>query len=164
MSDNAKSAAPTPPIPGPEHEVLRKDVGTWDAVVEVKTGGPTQVSTGVMVGRLACGGLWLVTDFKNETGFEGHGVYGFDPVKGKYTGFWVDPMRTGLAPMEGLWDPSTKTMTMVAELVLPGGRTMRWRETTETVDDDTQVWRSLMPGPDGREVEVMKTTYRRRRP
>jgi hypothetical protein len=72
-------------------------------------------------------------------------------------------MRTGLAPMEGSWDPATKTMTFAAELVLPGGRTMRWRETTETVDADTQVWRSLMPGPDGAEVEVMKTTYRRRR-
>jgi Protein of unknown function (DUF1579) len=164
MSDNAKSGAPTPSLLQPEHALLRKDVGTWDAVLEVNMGGPTQVTTGVMVARLICGGLWLVTEFKNETGFEGHGVFGFDPAKGKYTGLWVDPMRTGLAPMEGSWDPVTKTMTMTAGLVLPDGRTIRWRETTETVNEDTQVWRSLMPAPDGGEVEVMKTTYRRRRP
>lgn len=164
MSDDAKAPRFTPPAPGPEHEVLRKDVGTWDATIEVKVAGPPQVSTGVAVNRLACGGLWLISEFRNEsTGFEGHGVFGYDPHKGKYVAFWVDPTRTFLAPMEGTWDAATRTMTMVAETPLPGGGTMRWREITETRDSDTLVWRSMMPGPDGVEAEAITATYRRRK-
>ena len=163
MSDEARRPAPSPPKPGPEHAVLQKDVGTWDAVVEVKMGGPPQISKGTMVARLACGGLWLVTEFENETGFEGHGLYGYDPIKKKYTGLWVDSMRTALAPMEGTWDPSTRTMTLVGEMGLANGSTLRWRETTETRDGDTQIWRFLMAAPDGGEAEVMKTTYTRRK-
>src|SRR5580692_10622765 len=80
----------TPPAPGPEHRVFEKDVGTWDADVEVRMpGAPLQTSRGVAVNRLVCGGLWLVGDFRNETsGFEGHGVYGYDPQTKKYVGTW----------------------------------------------------------------------------
>src|ERR1700689_3094594 len=92
-----------PPTPGPEHAVFSKDVATWDADVLVRMpGAPPQESRGVAVNRLVCGGLWLVSDFKNETtGFEGHGVFGYDAQQKKYVGTWVDPMRTFLAPMSG---------------------------------------------------------------
>ena len=44
----------------------------------------------------------------------------------------------------------------------PGG-TVRYRETTETVDDDTRAYRNLMPTPAGDgEYEAIKATYRRR--
>lgn len=153
----------TPPRPGPEHEVFRKDVGTWDAEIEVRhPGAPQSRNRGVSESRLACGGMWLVTDFRTESGdFEGHGVYGYDPQNRKYIGTWVDPMRTSLAKMEGTWDAEKRAMTFHGELALPHG-TMRWREVTETVDANTQIWRQYMPGPDGVEVETMTITYRRR--
>jgi hypothetical protein len=154
------------PVPGPEHEVFKKDIGTWDATIEVHTGPgmPPMVSAGVATNRLACGGLWLVTEFINHTtGFEGHGVYGFDPAKGKYVGTWVDPTRTFLAVGEGTWDAAARSMTFWTETTGPHGKPMRWRETTETRDPDTLVWRSFMPGPDGGEREVMNATYRRRK-
>ena len=165
MSSEQETPAFEPPSPGPDHEVLRKDVGVWDATVELRMapGGPPQVSSGVAKNRLACGGRWLVSDFVNETtGFEGHGVYGYDPRKGSYVGTWVDPMRTFLAVGVGTWDAATRTMTFVIEAELPHGP-MRWRETTETRDADTQVFRSFMPLPGGGEHEVMTVTYRRRR-
>jgi hypothetical protein len=126
-------------------------------------GSPPQESRGTSVNHLICNGLWLVIDFKNETtDFEGHGLYGYDAQKKTYVGTWVDSMRTFLAPMEGTWDPATRTMTFVADHLAPSGP-MRWRETTQTIDDDTQLYRLFMPTPAGAEAEVMTVTYRRRR-
>lgn len=161
MSD---SPSFTPPGPGPEHRVLAKDVGTWDAEIEVNVpGGPPQRSRGVSEGRLACGGRWLLLGYRSEGGdFEGHGVYGYDPQKKKYVGTWVDTMRPFLAPMEGDWDAEKRTMTFVAEVPSPQGA-IRWRETTETVDDDTRRFQVVMLGADGAETVALTTTYRRRR-
>jgi Protein of unknown function (DUF1579) len=146
---------------GAEHsEVFAKDVGTWDAEVEVRPPGiDVQRSKGVMTARRL--GNWLVTDFKNESGFEGHGVYGWDASRKRYVGVWVDSMRTTLAPMEGEWDAANKRMTMRGQMKLADGNVMAWREITETVDPDTQTFRSILLGPNG-EHEMMKVTYRRR--
>jgi hypothetical protein len=159
MSDPPKFS---PPAPGPEHAVLARDVGTWDAELTIRMGGAAQESRGVQVCRLVCGGLWLVVDFVNETtGFDGHGVFGYDPQKKKYVGTWVDPMRTFLAPMDGTWDAATKTMSYVVHHVGPQGP-MEWREVTESVDEKTRVCRTFMAPPGVAEVEVMTATYRRR--
>lgn len=143
-------------------KVFEKDVGTWDAEVVVRPGpgAPEQRSKGVAVSRLV-GERWLVTDFKNETGFEGHGIFGWDASRKAYVGTWIDPMRTFLTIMEGAWDPETRTMTFHAEARLPDGRTLTWREQTERVDDQTQVFRQLWALPGG-EHEMMHVTYRRR--
>jgi hypothetical protein len=147
-----------------ELAVFEKDAGVWDATVEIRIspGAEPLVSKGVSTNRLAYGGRWLITDFENETGFGGHGVYGFDVVKKKYTGVWVDPSRTTLAVMDGVYDAATRTMTMTGEMKKPNGETLAWRETTERVDADTQIFRSFVPGPDGVAFELMTVTYRRR--
>jgi len=145
-------------------QILESDAGTWDVDVEVRwvQGAQPQKSRGVYVNRIV-GGRWLVSDFKNETsGFEGHGVYGWDATKGKYTGVWVDAMRSFLAVAEGDYDASKRTMTLAAEAQLPD-RVLRWREVTERLDEDTRVYRSIFVLPDGGEFETMTATYRRRR-
>ena len=83
------------PKPGPEFDVLKADVGTWD--VEIKTwagpGDPT-VSKGTETNRML-GDFWLVVDFQgNMMGmdFTGHGVYGYDVQKKHYIGTWIDSM------------------------------------------------------------------------
>jgi len=151
------------PRPGPEHEVFLKDVGVWDATVEVKLAPAPQISSGEARNSLACGGLWLVTEFRNESGFEGRGLYGYDPARGKYVGTWIDSMRTFMVLSDGEYDASTRTMILRTEHTDPTGRTMRWREVTRTVDDDTQVWSQIMTAPDGREFETMTVTYRRKK-
>jgi hypothetical protein len=149
-----------------EYAVFQKDVGTWDAHVVVRPGPgqPEQVSTGVTVNRLTAGGRWLIADFRNETtGFEGHGVYGWDAMKKKYVGTWVDNMRSSLCVAEGTWDERTRTMTYWNEFTRPDGNVLRWREVTASPDADTQVFRTFFPGPDGTEFEAMTVTYTRRR-
>lgn len=149
---------------GPEFELLKKDVGEWDATITV-TPGPgaaPQESTGRLVGRLISGGRWLVTDFKNHTtGFEGHGIYGYNPASKRYVGTWVDDMRTNIYVGEGEWDEKSQTMTYAWSAALPNGKTMSWKETSETVSENERVFLVLFPGPDGGEFEMMRVFYRR---
>lgn len=148
----------------PQHKVFEKDVGTWDAEVEVRPapGAPVQASRGVSVNRLIAGGAWLVADYVADSGFEGHGVYGFDQTKNSYVGTWVDSMRRFLVIAEGDWDEANKRMTYRGEAKMPDGRVLRWREETTTLDRDTQVFRSFMALPDGSDFEMMTVKYRRR--
>ena len=149
---------------GPEIALLARDAGTWDAEVTIRPapGAPPIISRGVSRNRMVCGGRWLVIDFSNETGFEGHGVYGWDPQRRSYVSTWVDSMRSFLVVAVGHHDAERRTTTYHTEATTPDGRTLRWREETRAVDDDTREFRQLFPGPDG-DVETMSVIYRRRR-
>jgi hypothetical protein len=158
------SDSPSFPVPAPlpQHAVFQKDVGTWDAECVFRMGGPEQRSTGVMTSRLIAGGKWLVSDFRNpDTGFEGHGVYGYDPTRGKYVGTWVDLVSPGVHALEGDWDPERKVMTMTAVSSGPDGKPMTMREVTEVVSPARQVFRAFVPTPAG-EHEIMTITYSKR--
>ncbi len=147
-----------------EFALLRKDIGEWDAIITVtpSPGAPPQASAGRMVGRLISGGRWLITDFKNHTtGFEGHGIYGYNAVSKRYVGTWVDDMRTNLYVGEGDWDPASRTMTYAWKATMPSGQAMSWKETSQLVSDTEQLFRVLFPLPDGGEFEMMRATYRR---
>lgn len=161
---SAPNHTPPPFAPGEEHHVFQKDVGVWDAEIEVRPtpGAPPQRSQGESRNALTCGGRWLTAEFHNSSGFEGRGLYGWDSTRRCYVGTWVDSMRGFLAVAEGSWDAATRTMTFWTEVQRPDGSQVRWREETRTLDADTQVFRSFMPGPDGTEFELMTVTYRRR--
>jgi hypothetical protein len=147
----------------PEIEVLAGDVGVWRASVEVRPlpDAPPQRSEGTMRSRMC--GPWLVSDFKNETsGFEGHGVYGWDAARRCYVATWVDPMRRSLVVMTGEWDESKRSLTFVGEMSRPDGSRLRWREVTERPGDNVRVFRSFVPTPDATgEFEVMTVRYER---
>jgi hypothetical protein len=95
----AGALAQAPPVPGPEHEILKRDVGVWDVVVEMLfPGAPPMTMSGVETNTLVAG-RWLVSEFRAEMmgqAFEGRGITGWDPGKKVYTGVWVDSMGTSL--------------------------------------------------------------------
>jgi hypothetical protein len=163
----ASAQAPAPPRPGPEHEILKGDVGTWDATVEsFMTGGPTpMVSKGTETNVLV-GGLWLVTDFKADMmgmPFLGHGISGYDPHKKKYVGTWVDTMSSGLGISESTWDAATKTMTGTHEGPDPSGQLQKMKAVVVYKDPDTRVFTMSGAGPDGKDVKFLTITYQRRK-
>jgi Protein of unknown function (DUF1579) len=163
----AQQSPPPIPKPGPEHELLKQDVGTWDATVEIfEPGKPPAVSKGSETTSLV-GGFWAVSDFKSDLmgqPFEGRGTVGFDTNKKKYVSTWVDSMSTGFMTGEATYDSKTKTMTGFMEGFDPAqGKTVKMRETTEWKDADTKVFTMFMTGPDGKEVQTMKITYKRRK-
>ncbi len=143
--------------------VFARDEGVWDADTEVRPGpGAAPVrSKGISTNRRIGGGRWLVVDYHSDSGFEGHGIYGWDASTEKYTGVWVDSMQAAISRAEGAWDPATGTMTFHVE-VTHGGHVVRYREVTQTLPDGSRVYRNLVPAPDGGEFEMIRTTYRRR--
>jgi hypothetical protein len=161
-------AAQAPPTPtaGPEHAVLREDVGTWDASIEAMFPGapPMPPSKGVEVNTMGCNGLCLVSDFKGEImggPFLGHGISTWDPARKKYVGSWSDSMTPGLAVTESIWDPAKKTMSGTMETPDGTGGTVKLRSTVEYTAG-TRVFTMFGPGPDGKELPTMRVTYTKR--
>lgn len=156
---------PPMPKPGPAHDVLKADLGTWNAAVEVVSapGAPAMTSTGVETNVLGCGGLCLVTDFKGTmmpgVSFEGHGVVTYDPAKKKYVGSWTDSMSTGLAMSEATWDPAKKALTGWMEGPDMTGAVVKTRSVSEHKDAKTRVLTVYAPGPGGKEFQMMRIVY-----
>jgi hypothetical protein len=163
----AAAQAPPMPTPGPEHAVLKEDLGTWEASIEVLMPGapPSAPSKGVEVSTLSCGGLCLATDFKGQimgAPFEGHGIATWDATKKKYVGTWSDSMTVGLATTESTWDAAKKTMDGTMLSPDGGGGTVKLR-TTVVYSDGKRVFTMYMPGPDGKEAPSMRITYTRQK-
>jgi hypothetical protein len=158
-------AMPPMPKPGPEHQLLKDDVGTWDAMVEMLEGPPSPPSKGVEINTLL-GGLWLVSDFKSDMmgmAFQGHGTSGWDPARKKYVGTWVDSMAWGIHNLEGTYNPATKTLTSVMEGPDATGKMTKMRTTSVWTGKDTRVFTMYATGKDGKEAPTMRIKYTRRK-
>jgi uncharacterized protein DUF1579 len=161
----AWAQGPPLPQPGPEHEILKKDVGTWDATVEMLQ-PPGPPSQGTETSTMGPGGLWLISDFKSDMmgmPFTGHGVTGWDPAKKKYVGTWVDSMSTSISLSESTYDAASKTATGTLEAPGPDGKPVKLKAVTQYKDADTRVFTMYAPGPDGKEAAMMRITYKRKK-
>jgi Protein of unknown function (DUF1579) len=130
------ASAQQPPKPGPEHEVLKKHVGTWDATMKMEG----MESKGVATYKMDLGELWLVSTFEGDFGgmkFSGRGLDTYDPAKKKYVGLWVDSMSTSPMLMEGTYDKEKKTMTMTGEGPGMDGKPTKFKAVSVMPDDDT---------------------------
>ena len=72
---------------------------------------------------------------KNMT-FKGMGIEGYDNVKKKFVGSWVDNMGTGIMTSEGDYDAATKTFTYTGEVEMIPGMKQKIREVLKVVDKD----------------------------
>jgi len=159
---------PPLPRPGPEHELLKTDAGTWDAVVEVMAspGAPPSKATGVETNVIGCGGLCLITDFKSEMmgqPFQGHGLTTYDMAKKKYVGSWTDSMSAGMSLSESTYDAAAKKATGWMEGPDMAGKVSRMTSTVEYPDPDHRVFTMYTTSPDGKDVPGMRITYTRRK-
>ena len=155
------------PKPGPEHKILAQEEGPWDASVKAFMGGPDAppaVSKGTEVNTLMTGGFWLVSKFNGDFGglpFEGRGQFGYDSIKKKYVGTWVDSMSPTLSVLEGTYDAKTKTMTYVGDGVdVTSKKKFTQKMVTKTNDDGTRVFSLYMKMEgDDKETKFMEITY-----
>ncbi len=131
--------------------VFRTDVGEWDIELEVTPypGADVNRTGGVATNRLV-GGRWLVSDQTTDSGFAGHGVYGWDPVQGAYVDVWVDAIGGGIAQGTGTWDEASSTMTYDFEVEFQD-QVVRYRGVIQTQEDGTQLYRNLPAMPNGTE-------------
>src|SRR5262249_28295744 len=126
-------------------------------------------SKGTETNTVLRGGLWLVSEFKGEFGgmpFEGRGQFGYDPLKKKYIGSWIDSMSPSLSILEGTYDAKTKTMTYVSDGFDPATKSKYTQKmVTTTKGDGTRVFTLYMSSAEtgGKEVKFMEVTYTRRK-
>ncbi len=125
-----------PPKPGPEFDVLKKMVGTWDTTMKMMGGE----SKGTVTYKMDLGGLWLASTFEGDLGgqkFSGRGFDSYDAIKRKYMSVWVDNMSGGPMVMEGTYDKGKKALTMTGEGPGPDGKPAKWKSVSEMPNDDT---------------------------
>ncbi len=105
--------------PTEHHEAMTHEVGVWDADVTVWMAPDAEpekskaVETNEMLGK-----MWLMSRFEGEFGgekFLGRSATGYDPIKKKYVGGWVDTMSPFMFRMEGDFDEDSDTLTMMGE-------------------------------------------------
>ena len=97
---------------------------------------------------------------KKEMTFKGHGIDGYDNVKKKFVGSWVDNMGTGIMFSEGSYDPATKTFTYTSEVEPMPGMKQQIREVIKVTDNNhhTLEW---YENRGGQEVKTMEINYTR---
>jgi len=152
--------------PSPEHKLLEKYAGTWDAEISVPspTGGAPQKSAAKATARVTCGGLWLVTDFEGSMmggPFTGHEIFGYDPTTKRYVLTWVDSTSASPNTGEFTWDEKTRTLEGSMKGKLPTGAEMTWKQTDAWESDDAREWAMVMKGPDGKEIPAVQISYKR---
>ncbi|MCI0332750.1 MAG: DUF1579 domain-containing protein, partial [Planctomycetes bacterium] len=105
--------------PTEHHEAMTHEVGVWDADVTMWMAPDAEpqkskaVETNEMLGR-----MWLMSKFEGEFGgekFMGRSATGYDPIKKKYFGGWVDTMSPFMVKMEGEYDEDSEILTMMGE-------------------------------------------------
>jgi len=136
MSIGVSAFAQEPTKPGPEHEWLKKMEGTWTTTM--KFGG--MESKGTATYKMELGGLWLTSAMESELfgqKFSGRGFDGYDVLKKKYIGIWVDSMGTAPVLTEGTYDKEKETLTMTGTGPGMDGAATKYKSTSEYVNDDT---------------------------
>ena len=101
--------------PGSAHKALEPLVGEWNVESRFWMGGPEPtVSKGTSSKRWILGGRFLQEDFKGEfmsMPFQGMGLTGYDKMKQKYVGMWIDSMGTAMSTSEGSANGDGKVIT-----------------------------------------------------
>jgi hypothetical protein len=157
------ACAQEPAKPGPEHELLKRMVGSWDATVKF---GPME-GKGVMTYKMDLGGLWLASEFKGEFAgkpFEGKGFDTYDAAKKKYVSAWFDSTATNAMISEGTADKDGKVMTLMGDGPPgPDGKPSKVKSVTEIKDKDTIVSTMTMLDKDGKEQPMGTLVYKRKK-
>ncbi len=160
---------PQSPGPSKEHEALKVMEGTWDYVMKSPAMGPDHPA-GEYKGTEVCtpvGGFWMVFDIKTpDMGgmpWHGHGSIGYDPVKKKYVGHFINSMSPLSMTGEGTMDAAGRVMTMTWSSHGPDGKPATMREVFEQKDNDHATMTMYGSGPDGKEMVYFSIAYTRKK-
>jgi len=153
--------------PGKEHEGLKAMSGTFDAEVSFipAPGAPAQLSRGTEKNQMVLGGRFLEGRHHGEMmgqAFEGIGYTGYDNLKKKYVGTWMDSMGTMILVQEGTADATGKVITFTSTMPDPiSGKQQTMRSVLTIVSNDKHTYDMYGPGPDGKEYKCLTIVYTR---
>lgn len=124
---------------------LRLEEGTWDAdVTFFQDGKPSGQAKGVQVNTLLANGHWIVNDFRIPASgtlpaYQGHGVWGYDPVAKTYVNTWVDTNDRTVRTDYGFWHAAQQTMAWSSKQSDGQGHFVDYRM-TEEFKGDTRIF------------------------
>jgi hypothetical protein len=156
--------------PGPQHAMLAKADGDWDAEMTMwmSPGSAPMVTKSACTNKMIFDGRYQQSTFKGDFGgmpFEGISTTGYDNAEKVYFSTWMDNMSTGMMNMRGTWDDATKSITFKGKMVCPAnGIECEMREVYKIVDDNTHIME--MYGPDlktGKEYKNMEIKFTRKK-
>ncbi len=130
-----------PPVDPVIYTPLRMEEGTWDAEVTFyESDKESGHATGVQTNTLLTNGHWMVNDFKIPASdkfpaYEGHGVWGYDPVAKTYVDTWVDTNDLTVRTDYGFWNEKDKTMIWSSKQSDGKGHFIDYRITEEFKGD-----------------------------
>jgi hypothetical protein len=155
------------PTPGPEHKWLAGRVGTWNVTTKMKMGPDAdwKESKGTETCTMVCGGFWQLCTHKGtmmDMPFEGRMQLGYDQIRKKFVGTWIDSFGSYLTVMEGSLTDDKKVLTLHSDMLDPQtGKTTKVRMVTTVVSEDRATFKMFMPGADGKEFEGMSQVLTR---
>jgi hypothetical protein len=164
-----RAEEPKMPAPVKEHDWLKQLAGEWTVEAEavMEPGKPPVKATGTESAK-TLGGFWLVGELKSEfMGVPVNGVMtvGYDAAKKKYVGTWVCSAEGHLWHYEGTVDSAGKVLTLNTEgpdMTKPG-RMAKMKDVVEVKSPDHLVLTSSYQGEDGKWVQFMTMTKKRKK-
>jgi hypothetical protein len=160
------------------HKLLTDCNGTWSYIVKMWMNGDSsskpQESKGTAVRKSIMDGRFVemnVTGKMEMPGadgkmksmtFKGHGMEGYDNVKKKFVGTWMDNMGTSIMMSEGDYDPATKTFTYNSEMEPMPGMKTKVREVLKLEDKDHMTF-EWYEDRGGQEAKTMEINYTRKK-
>jgi hypothetical protein len=158
------------------HKLLASLNGTWNCNVKMWMDGDTSkkpdVSKSTAVRKSIMDGRYVIMEVtgkmempgpdgkKKEMTFKGYGTEGYDNVKKKFVGTWMDSMGTGIMVSEGDYDPATKTFTYTGEFEMMPGMKQKIREVVKITDKDHMDF-EYYEERGGKEMKTMEIAYAR---
>jgi Protein of unknown function (DUF1579) len=158
------------------HKLLADMNGSWNYTIKMwmnpDPNAKPQESKGSATRKSAMGGRYFTMDvtgklqMPGEDGkmkdvqFKGMAIEGYDNVKKKFVGSWVDNMGTGITFSEGTYDPTTKTFTYTTEMEPVPGMKSQVREVLK-VPDNNHMMLEWYENRGGNEVKTMEINYTR---
>ena len=160
------------------HKLLASMAGTWSYTVKFwmnpDPNAKPQESKGTAVRKTIMGGRYLTGEYTGKTQmpgpdgkmkdmeFKGMSTDGYDNVKKKFVGTWVDNMGTGIMNSEGDYDPATKTFNYTGEYEPMPGMKTKVRMVVKMIDQDHQTFENY-EDHGGQERKTMEISYTRKK-
>lgn len=146
------------PQPTEAHQRLALDTGTWTGEMKMWMAGPDSPPMVMSIketNTMMEGGFWSLSEF--EAGpFKGKGQFGYDPMKKKYVGTWIDSTTPFLSVMEGDYNDDSHELTMTFDGVdQMTGKMARMKSVTKHVDKNTRKFTMYKQAGDKWEVSFV---------
>ncbi len=152
--------------PGPMHEMLAKNVGTWKTLTTFWNypGAEPATSEGTAETESILGGRFFRTvHHSNVMGMpmEGWSIDGYDNGKKVFMSIWMDNMGTGLAHSSGTYDEATGAFNHIGTMYdAMADMDLEFRTVTRIVGENKMIF-EMYTDFQGQEFKMMEMVYTR---